>query len=111
MKKILALFFLTGLYSFSFSQKSLFLEIKNNLRENHPEINTADKLIVFTTWSANDLTSRETNKDFDKTYGIYEFARLRGGLNGMVAVAISRDASGASAIILGKDGIKKLIPV
>lgn len=108
MKKITLTFLFVAFSIFLNAQSDLFLKVKKAIQEEHPEISTDNRLIAINVWSANDQTSREANKQFNNVYKIYEFAKLKGGLKGIVCVAINKDGESAS-IILTKDGATKLI--
>ena len=99
---------LSTIATFLNAQSDVYLKLKNAIKENHPEINLENKLIAVNVWSANNPESREVNKQLNRVYTIYEFAKLKGGLKGLVCVTINKDGDAAS-IILNKDGATKLI--
>ena len=109
MKKIITLLFLTFMLKAN-SQSDLYTKIKNQLKSEHSEINLENKLIAVSFWSANDLTSRDANKQFNKVYTTYEFAKLKGGLKGIICITINKTSENAT-IGLAKDGVNKLIPI
>lgn len=95
-----------------FSQEDLFKKIKKQLKEDHPEMNIENKLIVVNVWSVNDPKSREANVQINKAYTSYEFARLKGGSKGMVGVLFCEDSDVSTAtIILHKDKVLKPIVI
>ena len=108
MRKITLTFLFVALSVILNAQSDLFSKVKKSLKETHPEVNFDNHLIAVNVWSANDAASREANKQFNKVYGIYEFAKLKGGLKGLICVTINKDGESAS-IILNKDGATKLI--
>lgn len=108
MRKITLTLLFVASSIFLNAQSDLFSKVKKGLREIHPELNLENHLIAVNVWSANDAASREANKQFNKVYGIYEFAKLKGGLKGLICVTINKDGESAS-IILNKDGATKLI--
>ncbi|MBA3682589.1 MAG: hypothetical protein H0W73_15730 [Bacteroidetes bacterium] len=108
MRKFTLTFLLVALSVFLNAQSGLFSKVKKAIELEHPEIITENKLIAINIWSADDAASREANKQFNNVYKIYEFAKLKGGLKGIVCVAINKDGESAS-IILTKDGATKLI--
>ncbi|MBL7921604.1 MAG: hypothetical protein JNJ40_14915 [Bacteroidia bacterium] len=108
MRKITLTFLFVALSVILNAQSDLFSKVKKSLKETHPEVNFDNHLIAVNVWSANDAASREANKQFNKVYGIYEFAKLKGGLKGLICVAINKDGESAS-IILTKDGATKVI--
>jgi hypothetical protein len=92
------------------AQNDTYARLKNIIRQTHPEIITDDKLLAFNVWSVNEPESREANKSFDKVNTVYEYARLKGGLRGVVIVAINKDnLSGMATVAYTRDGIHKLI--
>lgn len=109
MKKHVLLLFLI-ISSFGKAQVSLYKQIKDAIQLENPKINFDDKLVVLNVWQASDIESRNANKEFDKMYKTYEFAKLKGGLKGVVIAQLNITDQTAS-IILNKDGIVKLIPV
>jgi len=108
MRKLSFIFLLSTIATFLNAQSDVYLKLKNAIKENHPEINLENKLIAVNVWSANNPESREVNKQLNRVYTIYEFAKLKGGLKGLVCVTINKDGDAAS-IILNKDGATKLI--
>lgn len=109
MKKMITLLFLTFMLKAN-SQSDLYTKIKNQLKSEHSEINLENKLIAVSFWSAKDLTSRDANKQFNKVYTTYEFAKLKGGLKGIICITINKTSENAT-IGLAKDGVNKLIPI
>jgi hypothetical protein len=112
MKKVL---FTAALLAFSLiynAQSDVYLNLKKLIRETHPELNTDNKLIAFNVWSVDDAKSREANKSFEKVIQVYQNARLKGGLKGIIVVAINKDELSSSAnIAFSKDGIAQSISV
>ncbi len=111
MKKLLfSLFFVTFTLLGS-AQTSLYQNVKKLISDTHPEINLENKLIAFNVWSIEDAESRETNKEFEKAYSVYEHARLKGGSKGIVVISVNRDNLSSGAVITyTKDGITRMIP-
>lgn len=94
------------------SQTDLYAQLKNVIRQTNPEISMEGKLLAFNTWSIDDPSSREANQSFDRTYSVYEYAKLKGGPKGIVVVAINKDnLSSMATITYTKDGIRKVISV
>ena len=92
------------------SQTDLYSQLKKIIHQTHPEINTDGKLLALNSWSIDDPASREANKSFDRTYSVYEYAKLKGGPKGIVVVAINKDnLSSMATITYTKDGIHKVI--
>jgi hypothetical protein len=110
MKKLLLICSAFFLSTFLNAQSDLYVKIKKALQQTHPELVTDNKLIAINIWSVEDANSRETNKSFEKAYNVYEFARLKGGLRGLVFVTLNLDnLSSTATITLSKDGVIKSI--
>lgn len=108
MKKINLILLFVAFNYFLNAQSDLFLQIKKIVKENYPEINLENKLISVNFWSVSDLESRESNKEFNKAYSTYEYAKLKGGLKGLVCVSVNNESE-AALTIMNKDGASKLI--
>jgi len=112
MKKILLTFSFIAFGLFSQAQNDLFKTLKQIIIEIHPEIGLENKLIALNVWSVDDMDSRETNKSFEKAYGVYEHAVLKGGRKGIIVLAVNKNELSSEAVImLTKDGITKMISV
>ncbi len=108
MRKLIPIVLFMAFSTLLNAQSNLFLKVKQAIKEKHPEISVDNKLIAVNIWSANNQESREANKQFNNNYKIYEFAKLKGGLKGIICVAINTEGE-SSSIILNKDGASKLI--
>ena len=108
MKKIATLILFFAITSCLNAQSDLFLKVKKAIKENYPEVNLEHKLIAVNVWLVSNQESRDANKQFNNVYKIYEFAKLKDGLKGLVCVIINKEGDAAS-IILNKDGATKLI--
>ncbi len=92
------------------SQEDLFKKLKEQIKKEHPEINVENKLFVVNVWSANDAKSRESNTQVNKAYTVFEHAKLKGGLKGMIGVLVCEgNDKSAETIILFKDKVIKPI--
>ena len=92
------------------AQVNIYNALIKKIKEIHPEIATQNKVIAFNIWSLENRESREINLSFDRAFKIYEFAKLKGGSGGFIAVAVSLEKLGASQnIALLKDGNIKII--
>ncbi|PBQ34396.1 hypothetical protein CNR22_22330 [Sphingobacteriaceae bacterium] len=112
MKKILLTFCLITVGLFAQAQTNLFSNLKRIISETAPEINIDNKLIAMNVWSLDNMESREANKSFEKAYGVYEVAILKGGRKGLIVLAINKDELTSEAVItLKKDGVTKMISV
>ncbi len=108
MKKINLIVLFIAFNYFLNAQSDLFWQVKKIVKENHPEINLENKLISVNFWSVSNLESRESNKQFNKAFNTYEFAKLKGGLKGLVCVSVNNESE-AAITIMNKDGASKLI--
>ena len=109
MKKIITIAFLVLIFKTN-AQTDLFEKIKNTMKIEHPEIKLDNKLISINIWNSSNQDSRDANKQFNKAYSVYEFAKLKGGLKGIICVTINKLQENAS-IILTKDGATKIIVI
>lgn len=112
MKKIVFTLSISALSFLCGAQTNLYQSLKKVIQVSHPEINMNDKLLAFNVWSVNDQESREANKSFEKAFSVYENAKLKGGLKGIVVLAINKDnLTSSAAIVFTKDGNSKIISV
>lgn len=80
--------------------------VKNLLLQQHPDLDTKDKIIAFNVWSASDKTSRECNQAFEKVCATYQHAKLQGGRRGVIVLLFNRDQPNEAALIaLNKDQV------
>lgn len=92
-------------YSLS-SQNLNYTVISNELRTSYPEMDFSNKLLVISHWNSVNPVLRESNKEFHRVCKIYEGAKLKGGLKGIVFVSISSDTEEVPySICLKKDGV------
>lgn len=105
---IILLFFATN---FS-AQENLFQKVKEQLKKEHPEIKLDNKLIMISTWSAEDTKSREANMAINKTLTVYGGAKLKGGAWGIIGVLICKDEDpNMATLTLNKDKVDKPVSV
>jgi hypothetical protein len=110
MKKLFIPILFALLSNFVNAQTDLFFEVKKIISETRSEISTENKLIALSCWKLQDLESRDANKAFEKAYKIYEYAKLKGGLRGIVVVIVNQDKlQNMTNIAITKDGITKSI--
>jgi hypothetical protein len=111
MKKVLSiLFFLT--LTGAFAQEDFYRQLKQRLKAEHPELITANKLLVVNVWSASDISSRDSNKQLHRASKAYSFAKLKGGSKGMIAVSVCLDEEpGLQSAALNKDGVADVISI
>jgi hypothetical protein len=107
MKKLLLI--ITLFFCKTFIAQINYNFLVSEIKKQHPQLELQNKLISVNVWSAENIESREANKAFQKTFTTYEFAKLKGGLKGVVCFLINKDNANESAIILNKDGIVKPI--
>lgn len=92
------------------AQTESYNKLVEALHESYPMLNLNNKLIVVNPWSLSETGSRELNKAFAKALATFEVAKLKGGRDGMIVVALNTTDSGPEAkIALKKDGAEKLI--
>jgi hypothetical protein len=111
MRRFLLPLFLTLVFSGTYSaQVNFYYQVKKYLEVNHPELSTANRIIAVNFWNVSSPESRKCNQALDKAFKVYEYARLKGGLQGMIAIAINLDKLGSTAdITFKKDGVTKVI--
>jgi hypothetical protein len=110
MKKIIILIFIFTVNA-GFAQQNLFSQVKEKIQNDHPEIKLDNKLIAVNVWSARDMQQREANIQLNKAATTFEFAKLKGGSKGIVAVVINSGDEQQGDIILNKDKASKLVRV
>lgn len=104
---ILSVVFCTASFK---AQTDVYVKLKKAIQASHPEIMLENKIIAFNIWSVSEQESREANKSFEKSYKVFEVARLKGGSKGIVVVLVNTDNLSIQATIqLGKDGVSKSI--
>ncbi|MBS1638385.1 MAG: hypothetical protein JST26_20895 [Bacteroidetes bacterium] len=89
-----------------------FNELTKIIHDKFPELNISNKLISVCIWSSDNQTSRETNKEYQRLYNMYQNAILKDGRRGMVFISISSDKNETFFnIAVQKDGITKTIAI
>jgi hypothetical protein len=112
MKKLLLIFSFVSFYFLNSAQTTLYQNLKALIAEKRPDISTENRLIAFNVWSIDNPESREANKAFEKVYGVYENARLKGGSKGIIVIAVNKDNLSAEAVVtIAKDDVVKTISV
>lgn len=106
MQKIIISFILI-MSSFMLSSQNLnYNMINHELKSSYPEIDFSNKLLVISLWNSVDAASRDNHKEFNRICKIYEGAKLKGGLKGIVFASISSDIEDIPYnICLKKDSI------
>lgn len=94
--------------SLSWAQNATYTDLKSLVQTYIPELSTDNRLIALQVWSVQSPSSREQNKELDKAFHTYAYARLKGGSKGLVAISICLDNTTGAAIILKKDGVTYL---
>lgn len=93
------------------AQTDLFFKL-NSFLSNQTKEKVENRLIALNIWSTTDKTSRTINDEFDEAYKVYEYAKLKGGKNGIIVLNINLENDVVNAdITLEKDGITKVIKV
>lgn len=93
----------------AFSQANAPDKVYAYILKNSGNTELKNKLLAINIWSSNNLESRSCNKNLDKATFTYQYAKLKGGLKGLVAFDICLDAAtNTIQIIRVKDGIKYL---
>lgn len=111
MKKIV-LNLIFGLLLVSFSSKAQapsYNQLVSIVQAKLPSLDVYNKIVAINVWSASNAASRETNKEFDKAYKLWEFAKLKNGSKGAVVISCNIDDVTTGNISITKDGITKLI--
>ncbi|MGZ3931329.1 MAG: hypothetical protein ACXVPQ_05940 [Bacteroidia bacterium] len=110
MKKSLITFVLIASACFSAAQtNALFIRVSSAVSAQTGKP-LDGKLIALSVWSAENSASRMLNTEFDKAAKVYEYAKLKGGHNGLTSVTFSADRDKVLvSVTLKKDGISKLV--
>ncbi len=112
MKKII-LNLIFGLFLISFvtkAQNPSYMQLVSIIQSKLPSLDVTNKIVVINVWSVANLASRDANKEFDKAYKLWEYAKLKNGTKGVVIISCNVDADATTADITAtKDGIVNLI--
>ncbi len=93
------------------AQVSLYNKLNSFVSNQTKEV-VNNRLIAINIWSVNNKVSRAINDEFDEAYKTYEFAKLKGGKNGIIVLNINLDSDPVNTdITLEKDGITKAIKI
>ena len=110
MKALYISIFVLGAF-FSNAQTTLYGKLNAFVSNQTKEVVT-NRLIAINIWSVNNKVSRAINDEFDEAYKTYEFAKLKGGKNGIIVLNINLDSDPVNTdITLEKDGITKAIKI
>lgn len=66
-------------------------DFRNTTASLIPEVNLENKILFINVWQSSNLESRENNKEFLRVSNIYQGAKLKNGLKGVVYVNLSLD--------------------
>lgn len=91
MYKIFLISLFVALFSIIRAQTINYSSIQKEINSTFPEIDFSNKLLVVSIWNSADITSREMNKEINRTYEMYKGAKFTNGLNGIVYISISSD--------------------
>lgn len=98
--------------TFVFSQIVDYTAIRKVVSNKFPDIDFSDKILALSIWNSSDMMSRNLNKEFYRTYFVYQGARLSGGLKGVIFISISNDSSEMTfKIAEKKDGLNNLYTI
>lgn len=105
MKKVIIV--LLTVWSYSLSGQSVQVsEIKNAITSKFNTVTLENKIVFIASELNGKMFEQEDLKELEKTASVYEFAKLKGGVKGIVCVLIVKDA--AREIELNKLGIQKV---
>jgi hypothetical protein len=93
MYKIVLISLFVVLFSTIKSQNINYSSIQKEIKSTFPEIDFSNKLLVVSIWNSSDITSREMNKEINRTYELYKGAKFKDGLKGIVYISISSDTN------------------
>jgi len=111
IKKLFIIVF-TMLFAMSVKAQSDLYNKLSTFISNQTKESTSNRLIAINVWSVNDNNSRKLNAEFEEVYKTFEYAKLKGGVQGIIVMDINFENDVVNAdITLQKDGIKKLIKV
>lgn len=82
-------------------------KVKDILQVQFPALVLEDKLIFVASEVNGKTYSMDELSELNRTAGVYEFAKLKGGSKGIICVLIVKDAS--REIELNKNGISKVL--
>lgn len=91
MYKVLIICLFTVFSSSIKAQIINYESIQKEIKTTFPEIDFSNKLLVVSIWNLEDITSREMNKEINRTYELYKAAKFKDGLKGIVYISISSD--------------------
>lgn len=111
MKKAF-LFVLVATVKTMLAQDPLYTKICQRIKAEQPELRTENKIMVVNVWDPSSQESRKKNVQLNNAYTTYEFAKLKGGSKGMIAVLICIVPDiNQQEIVLGKDKVSKAIRI
>jgi len=105
MRKIIIIILTVWSYSLS-GQSVQVSEIKNAITSKFNTVTLENKIVFIASELNGKMFEQEDLKELEKTASVYEFAKLKGGVKGIVCVLIVKDA--AREIELNKLGINKV---
>jgi len=111
MKQIFLTLFLCAVFApVVNAQAPSFAELRQLIYASNPDLEITDHLIAFNVWQIGDADSRLTNQAFEKSFSVYEQAKLKGGSKGLIVILFNRDnLSSEAVIVLQKDGVKRVL--
>ena len=93
MYKIVLISLFIGVFLNIEAQTINYASIQKEIISTFPNINFSNKLLVVSIWNSADITSREMNKEINRTYEMYKGAKFTNGLNGIIYISISSDTN------------------
>ncbi len=109
MKKTI-LILLVFLVNTFLAQDNLYLKIKEQIIKEYPKVNLENKLLALNIWSANKPQSKKANSELNTAASTFGYAKLKGGVKGIIAVTICIDTEkSAATIMLSKENLTKIL--
>ena len=110
MKALFTSLFVLGTL-FCNAQANLYNKLNSYLTNQTKEV-AVNRLIAINVWSATDKNSRNLNTEFEKAYNTFEYAKLKGGNNGIIVLNICLDNDVVNSdIVAKKDGLTKTVAI
>lgn len=93
------------------SQNDLYAKLLSFI-SNQTKEKTENRLLAIHVWSVNDQASRKVNAELDHVYHTFEYAKLKGGNNGIIVMDVNFENDVVNTdITLQKDGVTKIIHI
>lgn len=93
------------------AQETFYERVKASILEKYPQTELSGKILLVNILS-DEFETRESVKSADHVAGIYKVAKLRGGPDGVVSVAVTRKIQeSAATIAIRNDGVSHTLLV